>query len=540
MKSHELSRNDRPNHNASLSSKALTTNAHVGAHDANTTNTTVLSALEFVLSSFPAASDEQYENIPDDEIILQARKFCALYKFYKERRRSPRGCFECGGTTHFISDCPKRKKLNSSNKYNNNNRNGSSNKGDDKKKYRFGDKKKKKFQKIMSRTCAALSDFDFSSDDSSNSEEDEKVKRKQDDFTSLCLMGKSSRIISDSDVSDDLSLESVYLRITELENALYNQDKLLCKFFHKNKKLNLELESVFSKIASLRSVHDDMSAKQCDNCKMIMLNYADLRLVHSHVASLLYGAKLELRELKARSTLLGACTSCPVLRSDLEASVIEIKDLKHTLDYFSRYTVLSPLCIVCGSLKGKLLHATKENTKLKQGIAYLTSHLERMVVSEKMIEDDLSRVEESAINSTYKLGVGFERCEDKGVKSAPKFIPNSNYHQEEKTIKSIKTHYPSSPKPSFNLKREVRKEISKPREEVFVCMFCGYAGYLDMFCFRRKRIEKRRFEYVRSSYRDMFLDFSPRSYSRASPHTSSCDLSHFSHGPNHHSYGFGA
>jgi hypothetical protein len=62
-------------------------------------------------------SDEQYESIPDDEIILLARKFCALHKFRKERRRSPRGCFECGDTTHFIADYPKRKKLNSSNKY---------------------------------------------------------------------------------------------------------------------------------------------------------------------------------------------------------------------------------------------------------------------------------------------------------------------------------------------------------------------------------------------------------------------------------------
>jgi hypothetical protein len=38
----------------------------------------------------------------------------------------------------------------------------------------------------------------------------------------------------------------------------------------------------------------------------------------------------------------------------------------------------------------------------------LTSHLERTVVSEKMIEDDLNHVEESATKSTYKLGVGFE------------------------------------------------------------------------------------------------------------------------------------
>jgi hypothetical protein len=59
----------------------------------------------------------------------------------------------------------------------------------------------------MFRACAALSDFDFSSDDYSSSEENEKVKRKQDNFTGLCLMGKSSRNISNSgsDVNDDLS-----------------------------------------------------------------------------------------------------------------------------------------------------------------------------------------------------------------------------------------------------------------------------------------------------------------------------------------------
>jgi hypothetical protein len=66
------------------------------------------------------------------------------------------------------------------------------------------------------------------------------------------------------------------LRAVELENALCNQDKLLGKVFRENKKLNLELENAFSEIASLRSAHDDMSAKSCDSCTMIMVNYADL------------------------------------------------------------------------------------------------------------------------------------------------------------------------------------------------------------------------------------------------------------------------
>jgi hypothetical protein len=224
-----------------------------------------------------AGSDEQYESIPDNEIALLVRKLCALHKFCKERRRSPRGCFKCGDTTHFITDCLKRKNLNSSNKYDYIKQNDYS-KGDKKKKHHFGGKKKKKFQKIMSRVCAALSDFDFSSDDSSSSEEDEKVKRKPGNFTGLCFMGKSSRHISDSnfDVSDDLSPEGLSLRVVELENAICNQDKLFCKVFCENKKLNLELESASFEIASFRSVHNDMSAKPCDNRNMIMVNYADL------------------------------------------------------------------------------------------------------------------------------------------------------------------------------------------------------------------------------------------------------------------------
>jgi hypothetical protein len=83
LKSHELSRKGHPNYNASLTSKALITGARVGGHDANPTNTTVSSTLEFALSSFTAASDEQYESIPDDEITLLMRKFHALHKFHK-------------------------------------------------------------------------------------------------------------------------------------------------------------------------------------------------------------------------------------------------------------------------------------------------------------------------------------------------------------------------------------------------------------------------------------------------------------------------
>jgi hypothetical protein len=91
-----------------------------------------------------------------------------------------------------------------------NNRNNYNNKNDYKKKNHFGNKEKKNIKKIMSQPCVAFSDFNFSSEDSSRSVEDEMVnyKKKEGDFTGLCLMakGRSSRDSdSNSDVSDDLT-----------------------------------------------------------------------------------------------------------------------------------------------------------------------------------------------------------------------------------------------------------------------------------------------------------------------------------------------
>jgi hypothetical protein len=221
-----------------------------------------------------------------------------------------------------------------------------------------------------------------------------------------------------------------------------------------------------------------------------------------------------------------------MLRSDLEAAAVEIKDLKHKLDHSSSYTILSPPCEACVSLKGKLFHAIKENTELQQEVAYLTARLKKTVLSEKMIEDDLSQVEESATKSTYRLGVGFERCEKKGENRAPIFVPSSSYHTEEEALKPIKPYYPSNPNPFFNPKREVWKETPKLREEVFICRLCGRAGHLDEFI-----------DFPPRSYSHVLHRFypcaSPCTFSCALPRTSSSALVQLGHRPNHRSYGFG-
>jgi hypothetical protein len=170
------------------------------------------------------------------------------------------------------------------------------------------------------------------------------------------------------------------------------------------------------------------------------------------------------------------------------------------------------------------------------------------MVSEKFIEDDLSQLRRVQASPHINWVLVLRGVRIRVRRVLPSSFPASPTTKRRKTIKSTKAHYPSNPKLSFNPMREVRKESPKPKEEAFVCMFCGRAGHLDEFCFRRKRIEKRRFDYARNSYHDEFIDFSPHSYSRvppcpsshASPPTSSHALSHFSHGPNHRSSGFGS
>jgi hypothetical protein len=88
------------------------------------------------------------------------------------------------------------------------------------------------------------------------------------------------------------------------------------------------------------------------------------------------------------------------------------------------------------------------------------------------------------------LGVGFERCEYKSGKSDHKFIPSSNYHKEEETIKSTKAYYPSNPKPSFNPKRGVKKENLKLREEAFGACFVAVLVTWMSFAFDTRELRR--------------------------------------------------
>jgi hypothetical protein len=236
---------------------------------------------------------------------------------------------------------------------------------------------------------------------------------------------------------------------------------------HENNYFKAQLDGSHIDVSPLKSLHNDMSDKDCDFCLVVMEDLTKLRNVYAKVASQLDSNICELNELKARLSLLGACLECPKIKLELDAHSLNVKKLETELLMKSHVSVTLSPCEVCVSLTGKPVNATNENTMLIQDVAYLTSRLERSKLSEKKIEEDLSRVDECVTHSIHMLGLGYERCEDKGEIST-KFVPSSTYKDEVETLKDKQIPYPPNPKPSFNPKREVRKETPKSREEAFV------------------------------------------------------------------------
>jgi hypothetical protein len=119
------------------------------------------------------------------------------------------------------------------------------------------------------------------------------------------------------------------------------------------------------------------------------------------------------------------------------------------------------------------------------------------------------------------------RTRVRGVLQSLFLAPTTTKRRKHSNPPKLTTH----PIQSYLSTQERGKERNpKPREEVFICMFCGHADHLDEFCFHRKRIEKRYSDSARNSYCDEFIDF----LARISSHASTLFIDR----PNHRSYGF--
>jgi hypothetical protein len=97
---------------------------------------------------------------------------------------------------------------------------------------------------------------------------------------------------------------------------------------HENNYFKANLDGSHIDISPPKSLHNDMSDKDCDFCLVVMEDLAKLRVVHAQVASPLESTICELNELKARPSLLNAYLECPKLKFELDVISSMLKSLR--------------------------------------------------------------------------------------------------------------------------------------------------------------------------------------------------------------------
>jgi hypothetical protein len=67
----------------------------------------------FALSSLFIIIEEQLESLGDEELALVANRFMRINNNRQNRQHceSKDGCFKCGDPDHFVTNCPKKGKL---------------------------------------------------------------------------------------------------------------------------------------------------------------------------------------------------------------------------------------------------------------------------------------------------------------------------------------------------------------------------------------------------------------------------------------------
>jgi hypothetical protein len=332
-------------------------------------------------------------------------------------RRNTRTCFQCGKPGHFVSDCPEKvenkdgykHKSRTNGKY----RSRRDHKRKHKNKHKDERRSRKKESRGKARAMVGASDVDsstaYSTLSSSSSEDggDHRKSRKssknpsglsffaRDGFCTMALSSgskKSTQSDSDSGSDDEVHDELPFLHREneQLGLLLDNRDDMLKEAKKMRKELRASLEDAKTRVAELETqnldakleidslkaaplVSDDVEYANCSNF------LADLALIKEKQASKceeLDVLRVEEAELKSRSALLGACTSCPVLHGKI--------DEMHAYSVSLEAKLKEPIPTSCSTCE---MHALKnfelahyvarlqdENDELRKLMGWLSGH----------------------------------------------------------------------------------------------------------------------------------------------------------------------
>jgi DNA repair exonuclease SbcCD ATPase subunit len=194
------------------------------------------------------------------------------------------------------------------------------------------------------------SSFAYSTSSSSSEDEGDHQKNRKssknlselscfagDGFCTMALSfgsKKSTQSDSDSDSDDEVRNELPFLRKENerLGLLLDNREDMLREAKKMRKDLRASLEDARTRVAEIETQNLDAKLEinslkaspvvsddaECVDCSIFLADLALFKEKHASKCEELDVLRVEVAELKSRSALLGACTSCPVLHAKID------------------------------------------------------------------------------------------------------------------------------------------------------------------------------------------------------------------------------
>jgi hypothetical protein len=257
---------------------------------------------------------------------------------------------------------------------------------------------------------AGASDIDSSScyTSSSSSDEEEnrnKGKRSSKNINGLCFTAqgfcdmahssaskKSNKNDSGSDSEEEVNNDLSFLiaENARLNDLLDNRDDVLRKTNKEKREYRSLLGEAKGKVVELESLLDDARAQidslksapiltnepECTNCSTFLGELTVLKEKYASKVEELDVLRVELDEMKSRPSLLGACTSCPVLHEKLDVSLVYARSLVAQLK--------APIPTICSTCEIKTVKNMElehyvdrlqdENDELRKLMGWLSGH----------------------------------------------------------------------------------------------------------------------------------------------------------------------
>jgi hypothetical protein len=277
-------------------------------------------------------------------------------------------------------------------------------------------------------------------------------------------------------------------------------------------------DDVWAQIDSLKFALVVTNEPECIDCSIYLDFLTVLNEKYASKVEELDVLRVELDEMKSRPSLLGACSSCPVLHEKLDVFLVYARSLEAQLK-----APISTSCSTCeiNDVKNlELAHYVDrlrdENDELRKMMVWLSGHEPQLMM---MIET--YKLYDGEALGENKVGEGSGENEGKigDIPEPPKTQHKNAYTPKSNPLRNRVDKTPAPPvfpphtddfqKP-IKFKSNLGNEFSgkkgeklseekpepkenpkpKPKPKPFHCEHCGRDGHLTEFCFRRKCEER--------------------------------------------------